>query len=226
MSIILIHEIDLLKEKVLRLSFDVEDRLQQALRAVANRDAALARAVIDGDTEIDTREVQLEEECLKILALHQPVASDLRVVVAVLKIDNDLERLADYAVNIADRAQRLSDVPPSGLEAHLQRMGDAATGMLHRVCDSLMRHDRTLAAEVLAMDDALDDLNRATIREVARRLRAGDVAIDTLLLLLGVSRDLERVGDHATNIAEDLLYMYDGAIVRHVHAPRDTPIQP
>ncbi len=217
MSMILIREIDSLKESILRLSFDVEERLRKALRAVAERDAALAREVMAGDNEIDTREVQIEEECLKILALHHPVASDLRFVIAVLKIDNDLERLADIAVNIADRAQRLSDVPPSGLESHLQRMGDAATGMLRRVFDALMRHDSTMAAEVLALDDAVDDMNRTTIREVIQRVRTGDVAIDALLLLLGVSRELERVGDHATNIAEDLIYMFDGAIIRHTH---------
>ncbi len=219
MSTILIREIETLQTRVVRLSIDVEERLRQSLLALTNRDAALAQSIIDRDDEVDRREVEIEEECLKILALHQPMGSDLRLVVAMLKINNDLERIADIAVNIADRARRMDAVADFGLEPSLQRMGGAASAMVHKALEAFMRQEAELAREVIGMDDDLDDLHRDTIEEVTRRVKAGDVAVDSLLLLLGVSRDIERVGDHATNIAEDLIYMFTGAIVRHGHAP-------
>jgi phosphate transport system protein len=215
MAIILRRELEALQERVLRLSVEVEDRLQRALTAVLHRDAALAQAVMDDDTEIDQREVAIEEECLKLLALHQPLASDLRFVIATLKLNNDLERIGDLAVNMADRARRLAQLPAVGLELPLPRMGALSLGMLRKVFQAFLAHDARLAAEVVASDDAVDDLNRRMIADVVARLRAGDPAADALLLLLGVSRELERVGDHATNIAEDLLYMFEGEIVRH-----------
>lgn len=215
MAILFLREIEILKERVLRLSVEVEARLLKALQAVALRDVGLARAVMDGDVEIDRREVAIEEECLKLLALHQPVASDLRFVIATLKVNNDLERIGDLAVNIADRARLLSRVPAAGVELPVQRMGVLAIAMLRKVFQSFMNHDPRLAAEVIASDDALDDLNRDMITHVVARMRAGDPAGEALLLLLGVSRELERVGDHATNIAEDLIYMFEGEIVRH-----------
>lgn len=215
MAIIFLREIETLNERVLRLSIDVEDRLRKALLAVATRDAALAQTVMDGDTEIDQREVQIEEECLKLLALHQPVASDLRFVIATLKVNNDLERIGDLAVNIADRARLLASGPLPSVGLPIDRMGTLAIAMLRKTFQAFMEHDSRLAAEVVASDDELDDLNRKLIATVVDRLRAGDPAPDVLLLLLGVSRELERVGDHASNIAEDLIYMFKGEIVRH-----------
>ena len=218
MATIFLREIDTLTERVLRLSVEVEDRLQKALQAVARRDAALARAVMDGDEEIDRREVEIEEECLKLLALHQPVASDLRFVIATLKVNNDLERIGDLAVNMADRARLLAQLPIAGIELPLPHMGALSIGMLRKVFQAFMTHDPRLAAEVVADDDAVDDMNRAMIASVVARMRAGDPSADALLLQLGVSHELERVGDHATNIAEDLIYMFEGEIVRHHQA--------
>jgi len=215
MAIIFLREIETLKERVLRLSIEIEDRLRKALLAVANRDVALAKTVMDGDVEIDQREVAIEEECLKLLALHQPVASDLRFVIATLKVNNDLERIGDLAVNIADRARLLAAVPTPGIGLPLDRMGTLAIGMLRKVFQAFMDHDARLAVEVVASDDEVDDLNRNMIATVVGRLRAGDPSPEALLLLLGVSRELERVGDHASNIAEDLIYMFQGEIVRH-----------
>ena len=215
MAIIFLREIETLKERVLRLSIDIEDRLRKALQAVATRDVALAQTVIDGDAEIDQREVLLEEECLKLLALHQPVASDLRFVIATLKVNNDLERIGDLAVNMADRARLLARTPEPGIGLPLDRMGALAIGMLRNVFQAFMDHDARLAVEVVKSDDEVDNMNRDMITCVVGRMRTGDPSPEALLLLLGVSRDLERVGDHASNIAEDLIYMFQGEIVRH-----------
>ncbi len=215
MAIIFLHEIEHLKERVLRLSIDIEDRLRKALQAVAIRDVALAESVICGDEEIDRREVEIEEECLKLLALHQPVASDLRFLIAALKVNNDLERIGDLAVNIAERARLLAAAPSPGIGLPLDRMGVLAIGMLRKVFQAFMDHDSRQAAEVVASDDEVDNMNRAMIATVVGRIRSGDPSPEALLLLLGVSRELERVGDHASNIAEDLIYMFQGEIVRH-----------
>jgi phosphate transport system protein len=215
MAIIFLREIETLKERVLRQSIDVEDRLRKALLAVANRDIAMAEKVMAGDAEIDKREVAIEEECLKLLALHQPVASDLRFLIATLKVNNDLERIGDLAVNIADRARLLTTVPEPGIGLPIDRMGVLAIGMLRKVFRAFMDHDARLAVEVVASDDEVDDMNRNMIATVVGRMRAGDPSPEALLLLLGVSRELERVGDHASNIAEDLIYMFQGEIVRH-----------
>ena len=215
MAIIFLREIETLKERVLRLSIDIEDRLRKALLAVATQDVALAQAVMDGDVEIDQREVEIEEECLKLLALHQPVASDLRFVIATLKVNNDLERIGDLAVNIADRARLLANAPQPGIGLPIDRMGTLAIGMVRKVFQAFMDHDARLAVEVVASDDEVDDMNRNMIASVVSRMRAGDPSPEALLLLIGVSRELERVGDHASNIAEDLIYMFQGEIVRH-----------
>jgi phosphate transport system protein len=216
MAIIFMREIQSLQENVLRQSIEVEDRLRRALAAVAQRDAALAEAVLNGDGEIDRRELAIEEECLKLLALHQPVASDLRFLVGILKLNNDLERIGDLAVNIADRARRLAAAPCAGCEPVIEQMGALVIGMLRNVFQAFMEHNAGLASAVVAGDDEVDDLNRRMIASVLGRLRAGDPLPDVLLLLLGISRELERVGDHASNIAEDVIYMVEGAIVRHL----------
>lgn len=221
MSSILVQEIANLQTRVVRMALVVESRLVEALAALAARDNTKALAVIERDDQIDRLEVAIEEECLKLLALHQPVASDLRWVIAVLKINNDLERIADLAVNIAERAQRLEASPPSGMEQHLQQMGEHAIVMLKRVFEGLTRSDAAAAREVLRMDERLDQMHHQTLDGVEHDVAAGEMEVRALLLFLSVSRDLERVGDHATNIAEDLLYLLEGTIVRHVHPQRE-----
>jgi phosphate transport system protein len=222
MSLILVQEISSLQTRVVRMALVVESRLEDALAALAARDSARARTVIDRDDQIDRLEVTIEEECLKLLALHQPVASDLRWVIAVLKINNDLERIADLAVNIAERAQRLEASPPSGMEKHLQQMGAHAIAMLKRVFEGLTRSDAAAAREALLMDERMDQMHHHTLDVVEHDVAAGEMEVRALLLFLSVSRDLERVGDHATNIAEDLLYLLEGKIVRHSH-PQQEP---
>lgn len=217
MNMILMQEITTLQTRVVRLALEVEARIKQSLQALAQRDADAAQALAESDDVIDRQEVAIEEECLKLLALHQPVASDLRMVVAVLKINNDLERIADIAVNIAERVPRLASTPPSGMEQHLQRMGAEASAMLRRSFDALSQRDSSLAREVLARDEILDELHRQTFKSVEEGVVSGPPEVATLLLFLSISRDLERVGDHVTNIAEDLIYLFEGTIIRHMH---------
>ena len=220
MAIIFLREIDTLKERVLRLSIDVEDRLRKALQAVANRDVALAQTVMDGDAEIDRREVAIEEECLKILALHQPVARDLRFVIAVLKINNDLERVGDIVVNIADRGVRLAAFPVTDLQDKIMLMGRLAREMLNDSLDALITLDVRKAVAVIARDDEVDRLNVEVINGVIARATPANTGAMTeaLILIHSVARDLERIGDHATNIAEDVAYLVDGTIIRHKHS--------
>ncbi|MDA0990503.1 MAG: phosphate signaling complex protein PhoU [Verrucomicrobia bacterium] len=209
------HEIDRLKKAVLGLCARVEESVRLAVQAVEERDDKKGRQVIAADDRIDAAEVEIEEECLKILALHQPVAIDLRFVVAVLKLNNDLERMADLAVNMAERAIYLSshDLPPIQTEFHA--MAVKAQEMVRQSIDALMSMDGELARKVCASDDEVDALNRAIYDEIKRAIGAHPAHINALIQLLSASRHVERIADHATNIAEDIIYMIDGEIVRH-----------
>lgn len=215
MSIHLMHEFDKLKKRLLALSALVEESVQQAVQSVQERDEALAARVIDIDVEIDIREVDLEEECLKILALHQPVASDLRFLVAVLKINNDLERIGDLAVNIAERSIYLSTHQPVNTPPDMTVMAEISRTMLRQCLDAFINMDVNLAMNVVKLDEQVDEINRQMYELCAEQIRKQPEHIETLLHMLSVSRNLERIADHATNIAEDVLYMHNGEIVRH-----------
>ena len=215
------RESERLKEDILRLAGDVEQRLREVLRDMETRNREHLLTWIARDEEIDAREVQIEEECLKLLALHQPVARDLRSVIAVLKINNDLERVGDSVVNIARRGVRLASFPVSDLQVKLERMGLLVCAMLKDSIDAFISLDVGKARQVITGDDAVDGLNAEVIRDVidrATRENAGP-RVEALILVHGVARDLERVGDHATNIAEDVAYLTDGTIIRHKHRP-------
>jgi phosphate transport system protein len=217
MSVHLHRAIEGLKQRILGLSALVEESLSKALRAVEARDALLAQEVIDGDRRVDLMEVEVEEECLKILALHQPVATDLRFIVAVLKINNDLERIGDLAVNMASRARKLSKITtPDLVRIDFQGMEQHAQMLLRKSLEALVNVDRELATWVCRSDESVDEANRGVYRQVIEALRAHPEDVERLILLLSVSRNLERIGDHATNIAEDVLYMIGGEIVRHL----------
>lgn len=228
MTIFFIREIDDIKRRILHLAAVVEERLGKAVKAVEDRDAALAGEVVRLDHEIDDEEVVLEEECLKALALHQPVASDLRFVVAVMKINNDLERIGDLAVNIAKAADRLSALPMHEIVLELPPLGDRVRDMLRHSLDAFVNLDVVRAREVCAADAEVDQMHRDFSGRVAALLghSVGSDRVASLLCMLRVSRELERVGDHATNIAEDLIYLADGTIVRHhadAYPRRDAP---
>lgn len=216
MSIHLHKAIESLKKRILELSALVEDRVINAIKAVETQDADLAQRVIDGDTEIDAAEVEVEEECLKILALHQPVATDLRFIVAVLKINNDLERIGDLAVNMASRARKLAEIKtPPKVRVDFQGGQNRVREMLRKSLESLVNLDEKLARWVCTADEEIDNVNRSVFKQVSDGIKQHPEDADRLIMLLSVSRNLERIGDHTTNIAEDVLYMVRGEIVRH-----------
>lgn len=209
-------EIDHLKKGLLTLCGMVEDSFWQAVKSIKNRDVKLAEKVIDSDFEIDQMEVQVEENCLKILALHQPVAIDLRFIITALKINNDLERIGDLAVNIAERSQFLSaQEEPVDMLFDFETMAEKTQTMVKKSLDALVNIDCNLASEVCEADDEIDAMNRQMYDQVKGQIKLAPENIETLIHLLSVSRHLERIADHATNIAEDVIYMVKGEIVRH-----------
>ncbi len=209
------REIEKLKKHILALSALIEESLHKAIKSLLERDEKLAQQVIKGDKDIDQMEIDVEEECLKILALHQPVAIDLRFIVAILKINNDLERIGDLAVNIAERVVFLSTKEPVTITFDFPRMVEIAKSMLKQSIDALVNMDTVLAEQVCASDDEIDSLNREMYRQIQDAIRKYPERMECLIHLLAVSRHLERIADHATNIAEDVIYMVEGEIIRH-----------
>lgn len=215
MSVHFQREIDHLKKRLLSLCALVDEQLQLAVRALLERDKKLAREVSRRDADVDQGEVEVEEECLKILALHQPVAVDLRFIVSALKINNDLERIGDLAVNIARKARTLASGPPEAIPFDLAKMSEQTQAMLRDGLDALVNLDSTLANEVCGRDDEIDRMKREIRRQAEEMICADPSKTKILLKLLAVSRNLERIADLATNIAEDVIYMVDGKIIRH-----------
>ncbi len=215
MTMHLMRELEQLKRRIFSVVAMVEDNLSLAVKAVQERDRSSALRVIEKDAEIDHAEVDVEEECLKILALYQPVARDLRFLVAVLKLNNDLERIGDLAVNIAERAVFLHAIPAAPIPSELDSMARKATQMMKRSIDALVGSDVETATEVCKADDEVDAINRRMYEQIKAAIREHPEYLDALIHLLSVSKCLERVADHATNIAEDVIYLVNGHIVRH-----------
>jgi phosphate transport system protein len=215
MSVLLQKEIEGLKKAILTLGAIVEERVHIAVQAILDRDESLAAQVIDGDLEIDQMEVDLEEECLKILALHNPVAVDLRFIIAILKINNDLERIGDLAVNVSERARFVISRESVDIPFDFPTMSDKVKKMLKQSLDSLVNMDSTLATKVCEMDDEVDVINRDMYQQVKEGIRRMPEKMSLLIHLLSISRHLERIADLATNIAQDVIYMIEGRIVRH-----------
>lgn len=209
------REIENLKKKLLALGAKVETSVREATLSIEKLDADLAQKIIDNDINIDNTEVEIEEDCLKILALHQPVAVDLRFIVAVLKINNDLERIGDLAVNIAERAVFLAGQSKVNISIDLVDMAHNAQSMLKKSIDALINHDAKLAHKVCVSDDIVDQMNRQMYLNVQEAILKNPEQITPLIHLLSASRHLERIADHTTNIAEDVIYMIEGQIVRH-----------
>jgi len=215
MSVHLQREIDKLKKSLLSLCALVEDQVQSAVQAVLNRDEAAAREIVNRDIKIDHLEVEVEEECLKTLALHQPVATDLRLIIAALKINNDLERIGDLAVNIARKAIGLAAEPPVELSFDLAGMWMKTHAMLSDSLDSLVNMDGSLAHNVCARDDEIDAMKHSFRVEIEERIRRDPENVKQYLRYMAISRNLERIADQATNIAEDVIYLAQGKIIRH-----------
>lgn len=215
MSILYQREIERLKKRLLSLSAIVEESVHRAILSLERRDERSAQRVVDADDEIDLLEVDLEEDCLKILALHKPVANDLRFVVTVMKINNDLERIGDLASNVAKTALYLAYMPRQDLPREISRMADMAQSMLHGSLDALVEHDAQKAREIWSRDVEVDDLNKHVYEQMIASIARHPDRAEAYVRILSVSRRIERMADHATNIAENVIYMVEGAIVRH-----------
>jgi len=215
MAVLMEHELNTLKKKLLELSAEVEGRVKQSVQALLSGDRKLAEKVKQGDVQIDNLEIELEEECLKVLALHQPVAADLRFIVSILKINNDLERVADFAVNIAERAVDLSGAIRMECPYDVGRMGELVEEMLKMALDSLVEKDTDLARKTIALDDEVDLMHKENFTKIKDMIRSDLTYLDGFVYYLSISRYLERMGDLATNIAEDVVYQVDGEIIRH-----------
>ncbi|RJP18587.1 MAG: phosphate transport system regulatory protein PhoU [Candidatus Abyssobacteria bacterium SURF_5] len=215
MPIHLHREIDRLKKNVLHLGAVVEENVFRAVKSIEDRDVKLAKKVLEVDAEIDKMEVEVEEDCLKILALNQPVAIDLRFLIAMLKLDNDLERIGDLAVNIAERSIYLANNPPTNVSFEYREMTRKTEAMLRKSLDALVNLNIELAREVCAADDEIDAIERKIVEQAQEAIKKYPDEADRLLHHMFVARHLERIADHATNIAEDVIYMVGGEIVRH-----------
>ena len=209
------RQIAFLREKILHVGGMVEAAFDRAIAALLNRDASAAAVVIADDDIIDQMEIEIEEECLKTLALHQPVASDLRLVVAILKINNDLERIGDLARNIAKRAVFLSQYPPCDFAGEVRVMAGKTQSMFKRSLDALVNADAAAARQVRVDDDEVDALNKRIHGIVREHLRAADTHVEQWLKWNSVAKHIERVADMATHIAEDVIYLVEGEIIRH-----------
>lgn len=215
------RDLDNLQRDLLALSASVEEAVHKAARALQDRDTTLAQQVISGDSQIDREENHVEEECLKILALHQPVAVDLRRIAAALKINSDLERMADLAEDIAERAEQLARLPAIPIPEKLQRMTDLAITMVRQSLDAYVNLDARQARRVCRLDDEVDAFNRDIIAELLQTMRKSPEMVEPGMSLFSATRHIERIADHATNIAEDVVYLVEGEIIRHRPVPMD-----
>lgn len=209
------RDLDQLRRAVLTMAAAVEEAIHTATRALRERDAAMAKACVLADAAIDGMENALQEECLKVMALHQPVASDLRHVCAVLLITTDLERMGDLAVGVAKRAKRLARQPHVEVPPRLWEMAARVTHMVRQSFDAFVNSDPRLARAVIPLDTQVDDDNDALIAAVTGLMKGSADAIDAGMSLFSVVRHFERIADHATNVAEDVVYLVEGEQMRH-----------
>jgi phosphate transport system protein len=215
MSVLLQADLNALHKDLLSMSASVEEMIHQAVAQLSEPSIEEAKALMDRDTDIDRWDVVIEENCLKMLALHQPVAIDLRRITTVLKLVAELERVADLAVNISERACGLLDAPEVVVPDELKEMAQHAVNMLHRAIDAYVALDSRMAREVCSEDDEIDDANESLINYLIQQMHAQPDRLDALLHLFSAVRQVERVADHATNIAEDVVYLVEGRIIRH-----------
>ncbi|WP_456384971.1 phosphate signaling complex protein PhoU [Desulfolithobacter sp.] len=208
------REIEELKKMFLSLGSLVEDRVDKACRVIETRDPVLTDEIIRSDWEVDDMEIQIEEECLKVLALHQPVASDLRLLITIIKVNNELERIADIAVNIAKRVHTINKDSSLTFEIDYQPMIFRVRRMLKMSLDALVSEDVEQARQIFIEDDAVDDLRNSVYRAVVNELNIEMGHAACLLNMYLLARHLERIADRTTNIAEEVIYLVEGQIVR------------
>jgi phosphate transport system protein len=208
------RDLERLQKHIVQFASIVEESIYRAVRAMQDHNADVAREVIDGDEAIDRVENEITEECLKIMALYQPVATDLRRIATTLMITTDLERMGDQAKHIAEAALSLAS-PPVPIPGKFSRMTDIALTMVRQSLDSFVNLDSQLARRVIRMDDEVDRYNDEIIADLTTSMKQSPDAVDTGLILFSATRQLERIADHATNIAEDVIYLIEGEIVKH-----------
>ena len=215
MAEILDRELKKLKKMVSTISMNVEESMNKAIGSFIKYDSKLAKEVIEFDSTIDNLEIEIEEECLKILALHQPVAIDLRYIISIMKINNDLERIGDLATNIAHLVIMLEDKKRIDVHDIIPEMTDIVSRMLKNSLDALFNKDVDLAIKVQKTDDDVDILHSKMFSYISERIKIDNDLFDSLMPMLSASRCLERIADHCTNIAEDVEYFISGEITRH-----------
>jgi phosphate transport system protein len=216
------EELEALQSRLLEMGGLAEERVSAAVQSLVSRDIDAIEHVLYGDEPINALHVEIDNRCFKLLALHQPMATDLRAIVAAVKINTDLERVGDLAVNIAEAAKRYAVHPPVKKLIDIPQMGNIAQEMLHDALDAFVRRDTKLAQQVLNEDDSLDGLKTQIFRELLEYMLKDATTVEPALDLILVSRHLERIGDHATNVAEDVIFMVSALDVRH-HTP-NTPV--
>ncbi len=214
------RDLDHLKRLILSMGAMVETETNKAITALVERRSDLAEEIVAADDVlIDEKEVEVEEECLKILALHQPFANDLRFIIVVLKVNNDLERIGDLAVNIAQRAAFLNSQPPLGIPLEFGEMAEAVRVMVRDALDALVNQDVDLCRKVLSDDQQVDEIHRRMYTDLSALMKADPERIERAISVLSASKCLERIADLATNLAEDVIFLVEGAVVRHQPHP-------
>ena len=213
-----------LKTKLLRMAAQTEDQIDKALTALVTRDSALAREVIERDHEINALDVEIDEESIRLLALHQPAARDLRLVTTAMKIATELERISDLAENVCERTIELNEEPQLKPYIDIPMMGNMARMMVKQSIDAFVKDDSTLARKVLTDDDYVDDLMEQLFRELLSFMIEDTQTISRAIRLSFIAKYLERMADHATNIAELVVYLVEGKIIRHTTPPQSSPI--
>lgn len=209
------REIDTLKEQLLLMGGRTEQLVRKSIASLVRRDPELARETVDDDRQIDRLEIEIEERCIRLFALQQPLATDLRFIMAALKISNDLERVGDHGVNIAQSAMRLVEQPQLKPLVDIPRMADLATAMLNDALDAFVRRDSESARRLCRKDDEVDQLNRQVFRELISYMIESPATISRAMELILVARNLERVADLATNIAEEVVFVQEARIIKH-----------
>ncbi len=215
------RQMEQLKEDLLKMAGLVEEAIHEATRALVSRDAALARTVIQNDRRINALENQIEGHCIKLLATQQPVAVDLRFITSAMKINTFLERMGDQAVNLAERSLELMEMDWVEVPGTLEQMAAIAQGMTRRCLDAFVRRDVSLAYAVCSRDDELDSLNRDLLEEMLNWMMREQRLVRRGVELIISGRHLERIGDEATNISEEVVFLVEGTIIRHLAAERE-----
>ena len=218
------EELSDLKTKLLRMAAQAEDQIDKALTALVTRDSALAREVIERDHLVNALDVEIDEESIRLLALHQPAARDLRLVTTAMKIATELERISDLAENVCERAIELNEEPQLKPYIDIPTMGNMARMMVKQSIDAFVKDDSALARKVLTDDDYVDDLMEQLFRELLSFMIEDTRTISRAIRLSFIAKYLERMADHATNIAELVVYLVEGKIIRHTTPPQSSPI--